>query len=61
MNTRGREKRSIMDYLQRIKQLAPPTAQQIADFAAYVAEAHSWYKHLPLTRAKPFYGKIPQP
>jgi hypothetical protein len=44
-----------MDYLQRIKQLPLPTAQQIADFAEHVSEAHSWYKHLPLTRAKPFY------
>jgi len=44
-----------MDYLQYLKKLTPPTAQQIADFAEHVADAHSWYKHLPLSRAKPFY------
>ncbi|MFZ4662631.1 MAG: hypothetical protein ACOYNY_36825 [Caldilineaceae bacterium] len=44
-----------MDYLQTMRQLPPPTAQQIAAFAEHVADAHSWYKHLPITPAQPFY------
>ncbi|MBN1511066.1 MAG: hypothetical protein JXB13_03555 [Phycisphaerae bacterium] len=31
-----------------VEAIPPPTAQQIQDFASFVSEAKSWYKHLPL-------------
>jgi len=34
-------------YRQLIAPLPIPTAEQTESFAAYVAGAHSWYKHLP--------------
>ena len=44
-----------MDYIQLIRQLPPPTEEQSRAFAEYVSNAHSWYKHLPLYPAVPFY------
>lgn len=39
----------MADYVQIVRVLPRPSPQQISSFVAYVAEAHSWYKHLPLT------------
>jgi hypothetical protein len=35
-------------YLRTVAGLPIPTAEQINDFATYVAGAKSWYKHLPV-------------
>jgi hypothetical protein len=35
-------------YRSKVAHLPPPTDEQIKDFAAFIAEAKSWYKHLPL-------------
>lgn len=45
----------MTEYLKIARRLPRPTAQQLRDFADYVAQAHSWYKHLPLdTPGLPF-------
>lgn len=36
-------------YRRWIKDVSAPTDSQIESFAGYVADARSWYKHLPLT------------
>ena len=36
-------------YWQEVQRLPPPSDTQISKFVDYVAGAHSWYKHLPLT------------
>ena len=36
------------EYAVIARELEPPSDDQVDDFAAFVAEAHSWYKHLPL-------------
>lgn len=36
-------------YRDLVKDLPPPTDQQISAFAEYVSTAKSWYKHLPLS------------
>lgn len=36
------------NYLEIIRQLPRPTTEQTEHFAAYVSNAHSWYKHLPI-------------
>ena len=35
-------------YRMAMRQFAPPTDQQTQDFVDWVAQDHSWYKHLPL-------------
>ena len=42
-------------YLRTASALPLPTAAQTARFASFVAEAHSWYKHLPLHPMTPFF------
>jgi hypothetical protein len=42
-------------YINLVRELPPPTDEQIALFATYVSEAHSWYKHLPVSARVPFY------
>lgn len=36
------------EYRSQVQRFPRPTRQQILDFASYVSEAKSWYKHLPL-------------
>jgi hypothetical protein len=38
----------LSEYRSLVEKLSPPTDEQIRDFAAFIAEAKSWYKHLPL-------------
>jgi hypothetical protein len=38
---------TLDEYRHLVGALPPPTAEQQRSFAEYVAEAHSWYKHLP--------------
>lgn len=38
----------LREYRRMVEPLPPPTVQQIEDFAFFVSEAKSWYKHLPL-------------
>ncbi len=51
---RGRQEVSVLpvldvrEYRKVAEGIPPPTDQQIEDFAFYVSEAKSWYKHLPL-------------
>lgn len=40
---------NLDEYRAFVAQLAPPSKNQIAAFALYVAQAKSWYKHLPLS------------
>jgi len=42
------------DYVNVVRQLPRPSTDQIAEFANYVANAHSWYKHLPIYPKVPF-------
>jgi len=42
-------------YINLVRELPPPTDEQIALFATFVSEAHSWYKHLPVSARVPFY------
>jgi hypothetical protein len=42
-------------YLKIVGSLPQPTRQQTALFASYVAAAHSWYKHIPITRLATFH------
>ncbi|MGC2033431.1 MAG: hypothetical protein WA642_25670, partial [Steroidobacteraceae bacterium] len=35
------------DYLEDVGSLPIPTSEQIRDFVVFVANAKSWYKHLP--------------
>jgi hypothetical protein len=42
-------------YLKIVRSLQRPTASQTALFATYVADAHSWYKHLPVHKMVPFH------
>lgn len=42
------EQFTLEEYREALEGVPPPTDQQIAGFAAFVCEAHSWYKHLPL-------------
>jgi hypothetical protein len=39
----------MAEYLQLCAPLTAPTPAQIEAFALYIADMHSWYKHLPLT------------
>ena len=39
----------MAEYMQVVRVLPRPSPEQISSFVAYVAGAHSWYKHLPLT------------
>ncbi len=39
---------SLGEYRRVVEAILPPTGQQIEDFASFVSEAKSWYKHLPL-------------
>jgi hypothetical protein len=41
-------------YRDVVRQLPRPTEEQTANFARYVAGAHSWYKHLPIHPGLPF-------
>ena len=43
------------DYLEVIKKLPIPTESQTDQFALFVSDAHSWYKHLPLYPGQPFF------
>ncbi len=46
----------MSDYLSEVKNIPKPSEQQISNFTHYVAEAHSWYKHLPKSPpGVPFY------
>jgi len=46
----------MVDYLQVVRTLSPPSPEQVKSFVDYVARAHSWYKHLPLIPpGTPFY------
>ncbi len=42
-------------YIRTVSALPLPTAAQTARFASFVADAHSWYKHLPLHPMTPFF------
>ena len=42
-------------YVRTASALPVPTAAQTARFASFVADAHSWYKHLPLHPMTPFF------
>jgi hypothetical protein len=42
-------------YVRNASALPVPTAAQTARFASFVADAHSWYKHLPLHPMTPFF------
>ena len=47
---------NLDEYRMIVGQIPPPNKQQIEDFAAYVSEAKSWYKHLPLWQpGQPFH------
>ena len=39
---------TLHDYISLTKHLPQPSPAQMKNFADYVSEAHSWYKHLPL-------------
>jgi hypothetical protein len=39
---------TLREYRSLVEDIAPPNARQIEDFAVFVSEAKSWYKHLPL-------------
>jgi hypothetical protein len=39
---------NVTDYPDAARRLPRPTVGQLCDFAEYVAQEHSWYKHLPL-------------
>jgi hypothetical protein len=43
------------NYIDIVRSLPRPTARQTAVFASYVADAHSWYKHLPVDKTVPFH------
>ncbi len=43
------------DYLEVIKKLPIPTESQTNQFALFVSDAHSWYKHLPVYPGQPFF------
>lgn len=43
------------DYIRTVKELLLPKEEQTHQFAEFVSEAHSWYKHLPLYPGKPFF------
>src|SRR5687767_474043 len=54
------------EYLKLVRGLPPPMLGQTVRFARHVANAHSWYKHLPVRRKVPFVffldpnaGKVP--
>lgn len=47
--------RSGGSYVEVVKALPKPTPEQTARFASFVADAHSWYKHLPLYPKTPFF------
>jgi len=40
--------RSLAQYRDVVKNLARPSNEQVESFVQHIAEAHSWYKHLPL-------------
>jgi len=42
-----RSRKAMKPYLELIRGLPRPTPDQTANFAGFVASAHSWYKHLP--------------
>jgi len=42
---------NLEEYRALVRSLPLPTPQQVRQFARYVAEAHSWYKHLRLLPA----------
>lgn len=44
-----------IDYSKVMKQLPRPTEEQTNQFAEFVSDAHSWYKHLPVYPGSPFY------
>jgi hypothetical protein len=46
--------RASLGYIEEIRALPRPTKQQCRAFAEYVADAHSWYKHLG-NAGEPFY------
>ena len=46
---------TLDDYLSLISLHAKPTEAQTERFIAFVANDHSWYKHLPLDRSEPFH------
>lgn len=46
----------MSEYTEIARNLPRPSPEQVNDFVEYVAEAHSWYKHLPPTPPGiPFY------
>ncbi len=45
---------TMIEYLSIARQLPRPTMGQTERFARFVAEAHSWYKHLPIVPKEPF-------
>lgn len=47
--------KSARSYAEVIQDLPRPTRAQTARFASFVAEAHSWYKKLPLYPKTPFF------
>ena len=42
-------------YMRMVRSLPRPSLEQTYRFAWFVAEAHSWYKHLPTERKVPFF------
>ena len=54
MNVGGKSKSLPDKYLEMVRALPRPSLEQTYRFAWFVAEAHSWYKHLPADRTVPF-------
>ena len=43
------------EYCRLVRQIPPPSEEQMRRFATFVSDDHSWYKHLPLTgKGEPF-------
>jgi hypothetical protein len=55
-NANQTEPLTLSQYAEFIRNIPLPTDQQRENFAGFVASAHSWYKHLPLSLpGVPFY------
>jgi hypothetical protein len=44
----------LLEYQKIIEKFSAPTIGQTEDFIDFVANDHSWYKHLPEGRLEPF-------
>ena len=45
----------LSEYRTLVGEIPPPTDDQIRNFATFVSDAKSWYKHLPIAPGVPFY------